>query len=99
MRYSHKYSKLDMVNYTTIRRYKKCNKGDIVRKTYPGGSHDAEVKHVQRMTLAEMSIDFLKADTDLDSREDVYNLFNKFYKRQIDIFREKMYVYYLRKVE
>ena len=55
MKYSHKYNKLNQDTYTTIRRYKKANVGDIVTETYPGGSHKALVLHEIKKSLDEIA--------------------------------------------
>ena len=97
MKYSHKYSKLDKEEYTTIRRYSKGKAGQLVMETYPGGSHESFIYKVERKSFNEMSDDFLFNDTDCNNREDVIKLFNSFYKNPIKN-DEKLYVYYLKRM-
>ena len=97
MKYSHKYSKLDKKEYTTIRRYSKAKLNDIVREMYPGGFHYAKVYKIQRKSFNQMSDDFIFNDTDCNNREEAIKLFNSFYKKILDE-NEKLYIYFLRKL-
>lgn len=96
MKYSHAYAKLRVHNYTTIRRYKKGNVGDIVLETYPSGSHYAEIVKIERKALADIYLTELMFDTDCNSRAEAYELFQSFYKKPIDYEREKFYIYHLK---
>lgn len=97
MKYSHHYSKLDQKIYTTVRRYKKGNEGDIVNETYPDGSHKAEILLEILRSLDKMETTFLLNDTDCNTREEAIELINSFYKKPIDL-DEKLFVYILQRV-
>ena len=99
MNYSHDYPKLKKKKYTTIRRHKKADKGDIVTETYPSGWHEAKVLSVQRNTLDALPLRLLQEDTGLKTRQEIYALFNTFYETPIDIYKDKMYIYYLERIE
>ena len=98
MKYSHNYSKLDSIYYTTIRRYPKGKVGDVVLETYPKGQHYAEILSIERETLDMTAPQVLYADTDKSNRIDVYNLFQSFYKKTIDFVKERFYIYRMKKV-
>ncbi len=98
MKYSHQYSKLDKDEYTTIRRYAKGKVGDIVNETYPNGEHLATITKVERVALNYIPIYILQLDTDLEEREDIYELFQSFYKKPIDFENERFYKYTLEKL-
>ena len=100
MKYTHNYSKLQNEGYTTIRRYNKGYKvGDIITEIYPNGKHQAKIIKIERQTLDRLFICFLEEDTDLLFREDIYKLFQSFYKKPIDFENEKFYIYYLERIE
>ena len=99
MKYSHNYAKLDVFNYTTIRRYPKGKVGDIVKETYPKGSHYSEIVGIERRALNEVYLTDLLFDTDCDTREEAYRLFQSFYKKIIDFDKDRFYVYFMEKVE
>lgn len=98
MKYSHDYSKLKKDKYTTIRRYKKGEIGDIQKEEYPSGNHYAIITSIKKMPLDDLPIRFLTEDTDLLYREDIYNLFQSFYPSPIDFEKEKFYIYFLKRV-
>ena len=99
MIYSHDYTKLQRLYYTTIRRYNKGYKvGDIITERYPSGQHKAKIMDIKKETLDNLSNSFLYEDTDCLIRENVYKLFQTFYKKPIDFEKEKFYVFYLKKV-
>lgn len=84
--------------YTTIRRYKKANEGDIVPETYPDGSHHARVISEIRRSINEMETKFLLNDTDCKTRKEAIELLNSFYQKLIAL-DEKLFVYILQKVK
>ena len=98
MKYSHDYDKLDSEFYTTIRRYPKGKKGDVIEEVYPHGNHQAQIRMITRPTLDSLSLSVLIADTDLERRKEIYDLFQSFYKKPIDFVNERFYMYYLKKV-
>lgn len=98
MKYTHNYSKLDKEEYTTIRRYSKGKVSDIVREVYPNGSHYARITCLQRLCLVNISTEFLCADTDRHTRIDATTLIQSFYRKPIDPYNERLYIYYLKKV-
>jgi len=99
MKYSHKYSKLSVSNYTTIRRYPKGKIGDIVLETYPEGKHYAKIMKIERKALDDIYWTDLLFDTaDIcKTRKEAYELLQSFYKKSIDFKNEKFYIYYLKK--
>ena len=98
MKYSHDYPKLKNDYYTTIRRYHKGNIDSLILETYPSGKHYAKIWRILRRTLDSISIDLLIADTGLENRKEIYDLFQSFYKKPIDFANEKFYLYYIKKV-
>lgn len=96
MQYSHNYTKLKRKEYTTIRRYSKGKLGDIITEVYPNGKHKAQIIKIERATLESLNLPFLEADTDLLWRNEIYRLFQSFYKKTIDFENEMFYIYYLR---
>ena len=93
------YSKFKKNKYTTIRRYKKGNAGDIVLEQYPNGFHYARIKDVVRETLERLPTKFLLDDTDCKTRDDAYYFIQCFYKKPIDPYNEKLYIYFMEKIE
>ena len=98
MKYSHNYKKLEHDIYTTIRRYKKANVGDTIREDYPSGSHIAIVLAESRFSLNDLPLEVLLNDTDCKTFNQVFNLFQSFYKKPIDFYKDKFYVYVLGRV-
>jgi len=100
MKYTHKYSKLSVHKYTTIRRYSKGKVGDVILETYPEGKHYAKIIKIERKALDDIYWTDLLFDTaDIcGTRKEVYDLFQSFYKKPIDFTNEKFYIYYLKKV-
>ena len=98
MKYSHNYKKLGDCIYSTIRRYKKGNVGDIIIENHPKGIHKAKIIREKRNTLDNLPIELLQRDTDLETREDIYELFQSFYRTPIDFNNEKFYIYWLEKI-
>lgn len=97
MKYSHNYNKLKKKEYTTIRRYPKGKVGKRVMEIYPGGMHPSKIIEVKRIILAFTDLSILQLDTDLETREEIYALFQSFYKTTIDFENEKFYLYQMRK--
>lgn len=98
MRYSLNYKKLYKDEYTTIRRYSKGKAGDTVREVYPNGKHDARIIMVQRKTINGMTEKFLQDDTDCATKQDAIDLLQSFYRKPIDHAKERLYVYYLKRI-
>ena len=98
MKYSHDYSKLKLDEYTTIRRYPKGKVGKLCREIYPGGQHDAKIMEVDRGTLVNIPLELLQKDTDLETPEEILKLFQSFYRKKIDVFTDKWYIYTMKKV-
>ena len=98
MKYSENYSKLQNKYYTTIRRYSKGKLGDIVVEKYPLGTHKARIYQIDRATLDSIPLDFLQMDTDRITRQEIYLLFQSFYRKTIDFKNEFFYIYYLEKL-
>lgn len=87
------------MEYTTIRKNNHGYKvGDIIYEMYPNGVHRAEIIDIEQETLNNLSIDFLRKDTDLETRTDVYKLFGSFYGSPLDFRKDKFYIFYLRKM-
>lgn len=98
MKYSHNYRKLKKDEYTTIRRYPKGKIGKRVMETYPGGMHASKIIDIKRIVLAFTDLFILQLDTDLETREEIYALFQSFYRKPIDFENDKFYLYQMRKV-
>lgn len=95
MKYSHNYSKLEQKEYTTIRRYSKGKVGRGLTETYPGGYHFAQIVKIERKPLIQVSTELLLKDTDCETREEAIELIQSFYKKPIDYFSEKFYIYHM----
>lgn len=98
MKYSHNYSKLQKNEYTTIRRYPKGKIGKIVLEKYPSGYHYAEIIGIERKSCIQISTPFLLEDTDCLSRHEALDLIQSFYKKPIHYYKEKLYIYHLKKI-
>ena len=94
MKYTYKYNKLDKPLYTTIRRYKKGEIGDIVREAYPNGYHNSKIVGAVRLELGEIPTEVLKDDADVESRKEFLALINQFYRTPITE-ATKVYLYIL----
>ena len=97
MKYTHKYSKLDKKSYTTIRRYSKGKVGKGLIENYPGGQHGATIMKIERKPLVQISTEFLLADTDCENRQDAIDLIQSFYRTPINPYKDKLYIYYIRR--
>lgn len=98
MKYSKNYKKLYNERYTTIRRYPQGHIGDIKRETYPNGKHNAEIMDIIRMTANGIPTDLLLLDTGCKTREAALNLIQSFYPKRIDRDREKLYIYFMKRI-
>ena len=99
MKYSKNYAKLNVSNYTTIRRYPKGKIGNIILEKYPSGEHYAKIIKIERKALDDIYLTDLIFDTDCDTRKEAYELIQSFYKKPIDFQNEKLYIYKLRKMK
>ena len=98
MKYSKKYTKLNRQRYTTIRRHPKGKRWAIVLETYPGGMHFAKIIDIRRRTFIQLSLKLLQKDTDCVTKQEAFDLFNSFYKKPINQFSEKLYIYTMQKL-
>lgn len=98
MLYGKDYSKLNNDVYTTIRKHKKGNVGDIKKETYPKGSHYAKIIKVERKTLNSIDLETLQKDTDLEKRQEIYDLFESFYDK-INFDKYRFYIYTMEKLK
>jgi hypothetical protein len=100
MRYSHAYKKLEKDEYTTIRRRKFGNIGDITPEIVQGKySHDALITDLYRSKLTDLSDQFLMEDTGAPSRFLSYVVIQSFYRTILDMSEELFYIYHLKKVK
>lgn len=97
MKYSHNYTKLLLNEYTTIRRYPKGKVGKIVKESYPKGWHFAKIIKIERSAISRIPISLLQCDTDLLFRDEIYALFQSFYKKPINFDKERFYIYCLKR--
>lgn len=100
MRYSKHYSKLDDAEYTTIRRYKKGKKvGQIEEEIIDFRViHRVMIKAIKRMPFNAIPTKLLLKDTDCKTREEAFLLIESFYMKPIDKHKEKLFVFYMKKV-
>ena len=99
MKYSKKYTKLDKRQYTTIRRHPHGKRWKVVLETYPGGKHFAKIIDIRRRTFIQLSLKLLQGDTDCETKQEAFDLFNSFYKTPINSFSEKLYIYTMQKLK
>ena len=101
MKYSKFYEKLSWPRYTTIRRYKKGRSvGTVEPATYRGITlHYEHVVGIRRSALNDMPTRLLLADTGCKSRADAVGLIRDFYPKPIDAAAEKLYVFYVMKID
>lgn len=99
MKYSHDYSKLKEDEYTTIRRYPKGKVGDVKLEDYPVGKHWAKIMGIDRKSLVQIPLELLQKDTDLETRTEIYALFQSFYRKKINPYKDKWYIYNMKKVK
>jgi hypothetical protein len=83
--FSHHYSKLNDVVFTTIRRHDHFYRMNQVRsiRLHDGTWKKARIMQVKKQKLMEMGSQFLKKDTDCLTREAAIHLLNSFYKTPI----------------
>lgn len=98
MKYSKHYSKLDKKEYTTIRRHSKGKIGDIKLEVYPDGWHHAKIMDVKRKSIIKIPTKFLLEDTGCNSRNKAIKLIKSFYEKPINEFKDKLYIYYMKKI-
>ena len=100
MRYSKYYSKLDDDEYTTIRRYKKKRKVGKVEEEIVNFRvvHRAMIKKIERKTFNNIPTKLLLKDTDCKTRKEAFLLIDGFYMKPIDRQKEKLYIFYMKKV-
>ena len=99
MKYSKDYTKLKLKKYTTIRRYPKGSVGKVVVEYYPSGKHYARITKIERKPFVDIPTDLLLDDTDTFTREEAFELIQSFYKKPIDVFNEKLYIYHMRRLD
>ena len=93
--YSHYYSKLDKKFHSTIRKTDKLETGIIYKERVNGKPiQDVRILFKQKSTLKDLQIQFLRNDTDLETREEIYVLFNSFKKIIADRFTNGLYLPY-----
>lgn len=100
MNYSKWYSKLGKNEYTTIRRYKKGRKVGGIEKEILSFHviHKAQIMKIERLTFNDMPTVLLLEDTDCKTRGSAFDLLRAFYMKPIDKAKERLYVFYLKKV-
>lgn len=104
LNFSHKYAKLEGRIYTTIRKRKIANIGDIIainiRKRF---DHYAKVLNIERVKLSNLPDSILLLDcfcnNNIKTREDCYKLFQSFYRNIIDFEKQTWYLYLLLKCD
>ena len=60
--------------------------------------HKAQIMKIERLTFNDMPTVLLQKDTDCITREDAFTLLQHFYIKPIDKAKEKLYVFYMMKV-
>jgi len=99
MNYSKNYTKLKKDKYTTIRRYPKGkvgqHKAEVIKGVF---SHWVKIIKIERKTMIQIPTKFLLEDTDCTTRLEATTLIDSFYRKPINPYREKLYIYYLEKV-
>lgn len=107
MKFSHDYLKLEDNIYTTIRRYKKGNIGDFIVDKSPNIYNRSKIIRIKRNSLDNLPLDLLQRDTTYkdngiiikyQTRKEIYELFQSFYKKPIDFKNEKFYIYWMEKI-
>ena len=101
MNYSKHYSKLDEDEYTTIRRYKKGRKVGMIEEEILNYRvlQRVRIERIVRMTFNNMTTELLLKDTDCKTRKDAFELLQAFYIKPIDKARERLFVFYLKKIK
>jgi len=101
LKYSKHYSKLDLPLHATIRRYLKGRKsGDVVKEIVNGKVLQySKIVLIERLTVNQMSTDFLLKDTDCTTRIEAIRLLNSFYTNPISLEYEKLYVIHVKVVK
>lgn len=99
MKYSYRYPKLNLSEYTTIRRYGKGSLNEVVREIYPNGSHLAQIVKIERIALDDIDTLVLLNDTHTRNRENAYSLIQSFYKKPINFKKERFFLYHLKVIQ
>lgn len=98
MHYSKKYSKLFNEEYTTIRRYPHGKVGKITPEDVNGKLlHFAKIMKIVRKPFIQIPTELLLKDTDCSYRKEAFDLLQSFYKKPINPYTEKLYIYHLRR--
>lgn len=99
MIYSKKYPKLLNKEYTTIRRYSHGKIGKITVETINGFLlHFAKIIKIERKPFIQISTELLLKDTDCRTRKQAFDVLQSFYTKPINPYREKLYIYHLRRL-
>lgn len=108
MNYSHLYSKLKNELYTTIRKNKPAEIGDVVEEYYTGGReplllHKAQVIAIDRVKLSQLPTSVLIMDcfyegSNIRSRFDCYELFQSFQPTTVRFSTQTFHLILLKKV-
>ena len=102
MKYSHNYSKFNTDSYTTIRRYKKGRKvGKVEHETLNDKTlHYSKIVKIESKPLNDIEFQLLLDDTApfAKNREEIFELFQSFYKKPINFHKENFFIFYLRKL-
>lgn len=100
MIYSKKYPKLLDNEYTTIRRYSHGKIGKIVAETFNNLFllHFAKIIKIERKPFIQISTELLIKDTNCNTRKEAFDLLQSFYKKPINPYNEKLYIYHMRKL-
>lgn len=105
MKYTHAYYKLVNQVYTTIRKTKRKKQevGSIeTEKVNNVFWHKAIILHIDMVKLSELPLGILLMDciypnSKIETRNDCYNLFQSFYKKEIDFENQNFYLFILKK--
>jgi DNA modification methylase len=108
LRFNNFYPKLEKNIYSTIRRRNKTLK-DGTKKYKVGDkylvhinnnfNHIAQIIELKKVCLTELDEEFLKEDTNTNSREEAYELLNTIYNRDFNFDKKKFIIIRLRKVK
>jgi len=100
MNYSHNYYKLNNKVYTTIRKSKKSKKKGTIEKEYVNDKlhHTSLILNIETVILDEIPesvliMDCLYPNSEIDSREKCYELFQSFYIKKINFSKQKWYLF------
>ncbi|MBD3343102.1 MAG: hypothetical protein GF353_28650 [Candidatus Lokiarchaeota archaeon] len=97
------YTKLNDLEFTTIRRYDRYKAGQVYnvflkQKNNKRFLFAAKLLRKEKKIINKIDTNFLLKDTDCKDRQESIDLINSFYRNEIDSEKEKLTILYFKKL-